>query len=179
MFPEPSGLISYHWFHLLVGLCFGWLPCSSLFKAAPAAAEQAALQRNEEGEQHNHDEEGDDIQGVVLDPVQVVSCRSQVRGPFVSHYKLHPVHSQVQGVDGSVEVKVGEALDVLFVPVKRRCWVFSGTCDFRSPQKKGLRCQLCDGPVGTSLMVFPHCCYPMKGIMAKLWNRKSLFSMTE
>lgn len=130
--------MSYHWFHLLVGLWFGWLSCSSLLTAAPAAAEQAALQRNEEGEEHHGEEKGDDVQGVVLDPVQVMSSRSQVWGPFVSHYKLHPVHGQVQGVDGSVEVKVRETLDVLFVPAKKGHSVFSMTCaaETESPENK-------------------------------------------
>lgn len=36
------------------------------------------------------------------------------------HHKLHPVHSQVQRVDGSVQVQVREALDVLLVPAERR-----------------------------------------------------------
>lgn len=89
-----------------MGLGFGWLSCSSLLTAAPAAAEQAALQRNEEGEEDHSDEEGNDVQRVVLDPVQVVSSRSEVWGSFVSHYELHPVHSQVHGVDGPVKVKV-------------------------------------------------------------------------
>lgn len=118
-------------------LCFGWLSCSSLLRAAPAAAEQAALQRNEEGEEHHGQEEGDDVQGVVLDPVQVVSSGAQVWGPFVFHYELHPVHGQVQRVDGSVEVKLREALDVLFVPAKERCWVFSVTpaAETETPEK--------------------------------------------
>lgn len=89
-----------------MGLGFGWLSCSSLLREASAAAEQAALQRNEEGEEGHDEEEGEDIQGVVLDPVQVMSSRSEVWGSFVSHYKFYPVHSQVHGVDGPVEVKV-------------------------------------------------------------------------
>ena len=48
------------------------------------------------------------------------------------------MHGQVQGVDGSVEVKFWETLDVLFVPAEKRRWVFSVTCAAKTefPEKQ-------------------------------------------
>lgn len=104
-----------------MGLGFGGLPHPAFLAEAPAAAVEAALEGDEEGEEGDGGQEGDDVQGVVLHPVEVVGGRAQVRGPLVPHHKLHPVHGEVQGVDGPVQVQVGEALDVLLVPAGTRC----------------------------------------------------------
>lgn len=122
LLPDPwnSSFVPYDRFQPLVGLGFGGLPRPALLAEAPAAAAEAALEGDEEGEQHDGRQEGDDVQRVVLYPVEVVGSGAQVRGSLVPHHKLHPVHSQVQRVDGSVQVQVGEALDVLLVPAERR-----------------------------------------------------------
>lgn len=105
---------------MLVGLGFGGLPRPALLADEPAAAAEAAPEGDEEDEERGGRQEGDDIQRVVLHPVELVGSGAQVRGPLVPHHKLHPVHGQVQRVDGSVQVQVGEALDVLLVPAERR-----------------------------------------------------------
>lgn len=45
-----------------MGLGFGGLPRPALLAEAPAAAEEAALEGDEEGEQHDGRQEGNDIQ---------------------------------------------------------------------------------------------------------------------
>lgn len=107
-------------FQVLVGLGFGRLPRPALLAEAPAAGAEAALEGDEEEEEGDGGQEGDDVQGVILHPVEVVGGGAQVRGSLVPHHKLHPVHRQVQRVDGPVQVQVGEALDVLLVPAGRR-----------------------------------------------------------
>lgn len=109
-----------------MGLGFGGLGHPALLAEASAEAAEAALEADEEGEERDGRQEGDDVQRVVLHPVELVGGGAQVRGPLVPHHKLHPVHGQVQRVDGSVQVQVGEALDVLLVPAERRHGVGGG-----------------------------------------------------
>lgn len=48
--------------------------------------------------------EANDIQTVILDPVQVMSSRPEMLRSFVSHNKLSPEHSQVQWLYETVPV---------------------------------------------------------------------------
>ena len=86
--------------------------CPSLSAAAPPDTEAAALDE----EQSDGEEEGEDVQAVVLVPGELVGLHPQVLGSVVSHGELDPEHGFVQRADGSVMVDAGQPQGVLLVP---------------------------------------------------------------
>lgn len=96
----------------------GFLPTHFLPEALPAT-EGTALVGDEENAQYDGQEEGNHIQRVILVPGEVVGSRAQVRCALVPHDKLHPEHSQVQGLYGAILVQSGEPHDVFLVAKHR------------------------------------------------------------
>lgn len=60
--------------------------------------EEATLCEDEHHSQHTGQQEPDHIQGVVLDPAEVMGCHTKVLGSFVTHDKLNPEDCSVQGL---------------------------------------------------------------------------------
>lgn len=73
-----------------------------------ASAKQAGLQRHPQSDNKNHKQKADDIQTVVLNPVQVMRSHSQMWRSLVSYYKLSPENSQVQRLNRTVQVDLGQ-----------------------------------------------------------------------
>lgn len=92
---------------------FWFLLCRSL-SAAPTSAEQAAFQRHPQDSHNHHDQEANDIQRVVLNPVQIVCSYSEVWGPFVSHDKLSPESRQVHRWERTIQVNLRQFHHPLF-----------------------------------------------------------------
>lgn len=101
--------------HFSMGLGFVWLLNALLFPKAFPEAIGNTFKDNEDDCQHDGQEEANHIQGVVLVPGEVMGSRTQVWCPLVPHHVLHPEHSQVQRLYGTVLVKSGEPHDVLLV----------------------------------------------------------------
>lgn len=87
-----------------------WRLCATL-----ASAEQAAFKCDPYNSYEDDEEEADDIQAMVLYPVQVMGSCPKMCGSFVSHDELSPENSQVQRLHGTVQVHRGQPHYVLLV----------------------------------------------------------------
>lgn len=97
---------------------FFLLLLSTLFSATFAKTDREAFQCHPHNSHENDDEKANDIQAVVLDPVQVMCCNPQVGGTFMSHDKLSPENSEFQRLNRAVEVDFRYLHYVLFVAEK-------------------------------------------------------------
>ena len=65
---------------------------------------EATLCEDEHKRHHTGQQEPKHIQRVVLDPAEVMGCHTQVLGSFVTHDKLDPEDSSVQGLQWLIMV---------------------------------------------------------------------------
>lgn len=73
----------------------------------------------EECEEHNEgEEEGKNIQAVILVPGELMGLDPQVFGPFVSYCVLQPEHYLIQRLHWSVVVNTGQPHGIVLVPAK-------------------------------------------------------------
>ncbi|TNN60163.1 putative exonuclease GOR [Liparis tanakae] len=86
-----------------------------LSSTAPPEAETAGLDEEEYEGQNNGEEEGQDVQAVVLVPGELVGLHPQVLGPFVSHGELDPEYRLITRTHRSVVVDTGQPQGVLLV----------------------------------------------------------------
>ena len=91
--------------------------CLSLSATASPEAKLAGLDEEEYEEQNNGEEEGQDIQAVVLVPGELVCLDSQVLGTFVSHGELDPEYRLVQRTHRPVMVDAGQPHGIFLVPM--------------------------------------------------------------
>lgn len=101
--------------HFSLHLGFVRFLSSLFFPETFPVAKDTTFTDNEDNSQHDSQEEANHIQRVVLVPVEVMGCWSQMFCPLVPHYELHPEYGEVQRLDGAVLVKAGEAHDVFFI----------------------------------------------------------------
>lgn len=95
-------------------------PLNCSLPATPADAEQAAFDRHPQNSCNNGDEKADDVQAVILSPVQIMRGDSQMRGSLVSHHKLGPEDRQLQRRERTVQVDLRQLHHVLLVTGERQ-----------------------------------------------------------
>ena len=100
--------------------------CLSLSATASPEAKLAGLDEEEYEEQNNGEEEGQDIQAVVLVPGELVCLDSQVLGTFVSHGELDPEYRLVQRTHRPVMVDAGQPHGIFLVPMNINLFTKNG-----------------------------------------------------